>query len=44
MRIDARHAQKHHYVFVEGMENLLMKLHSMDIEMHAFSNYSNWYR
>lgn len=32
------------YRWIDGMEELLAELHSAGYEMHAFSNYSIWYR
>lgn len=32
-----------HYAFVPGMEPLLQELHRAGYEMHALSNYPNWY-
>ena len=39
-----RAAMRAAYVFVPGMEALLTRLHAAGYELHAFSNYPDWWR
>ena len=39
-----RAAMRAAYAFVPGMEPLLSRLHAAGYEMHAFSNYPDWWR
>ena len=39
-----RSAMRGAYAFVPGMEALLARLHAAGYELHAFSNYPDWWR
>jgi len=39
-----RAAMREAYAFVPGMEALLTRLHAAGYELHAFSNYPDWWR